>query len=59
MKQVENIGLNNVSVVGWLDINGCKSIQMRENMGGENLTGRFEDWMYKHCRMKKTNDLLL
>ena len=31
----------------------AKVFRREENIRGENLPGRFEDWMYKECEMKK------
>ena len=53
MKEVENMSLKNkVFLDGWIST-AAKVFIRDKNMRGQNLPSRFEDWMYRECRMKK------
>ena len=49
----ENMSLKNKALSGsWISA-AAKVFRREKNIHGENLPGRFEDWMYKECNMKK------
>ena len=49
----ENVSLKiNVFLDGWIST-AAKVLRHKKNIHGENLPGRFKDWMYKECGMKK------
>ena len=53
IKEGESISLKNkVLMGGWLST-VARVFRRDKNMRGENLPGRFEDWMYRECRIKK------
>ena len=53
IKDFENISLKNkVLLGGWIST-AAKVFRREKNIRGENLPGRFEDWMYRECSMKK------
>ena len=43
---------NKVLLGGWISM-AARVFRSEKNMRGENLLGRFEDWMHKNCGMKK------
>ena len=43
---------NKVLLGGWISM-AARAFRREKNMQGENLLGRFEDWMHKNCGMKK------
>ena len=42
----------NVFLDGWIST-AAEVLRHKKNIHGENLPGRFKDWMYKECGMKK------
>ena len=53
MKENENMSLNNKTLMGGWISTAAEVFRRNKNMCGENLPGRFEDWMYRECRIKK------
>ena len=43
---------NKVLLCGWIST-AAKVFRREKNICGENLHGRFEDWMYRECGIKK------
>ena len=59
MKEVENMSLKNkVFLDGWIST-AAKVFIRDKNMRGQNLPSRFEDWMYRECRMKKKRLIII
>ena len=51
--EVENMSLKNkVLLGGWIST-AAKVFRHKKNIRGENLPGRFKDWIYRENRMKK------
>ena len=47
---------NKTPMGGWVSA-AVKVFRRDKNMLGKNLPGRFEDWMYRECGIRKTNNL--
>ena len=43
---------NKVLLGGWIST-GAKIFRREKNMRGKKLPGRFADWMYRECGIKK------
>ena len=53
VSEVQNMSLKNkVLLGGWIST-AAKVFRREKNIRGENLPGRFEDWIYRQCGMKK------
>ena len=53
IKENENMSLKNkVLMGGWIST-AARVFRRDKNILGENLPGRFEDWMYRECGIKK------
>ena len=52
IKEVENMSLKNEILLGGWISKAAKVFKRNKNMRGENLPVRFEDWIYKECRIK-------
>ena len=57
IKENENMGLKNKVLMGGRISTAARVFRCDKNMLGENLLSRFEDWMYRECEIKKTNNL--
>ena len=53
MKENENMSLKNKTLMGGWVSTTAKVFRRDKNILGENLPGRFEDWMYRECGIKK------
>ena len=51
--EVENMSLKNKALLGGWISTAVKVFRREKNIRGENLPGRFEDWIYTECGMKK------
>ena len=52
--EVENMRIKNKALLGGWISTATKVFRDEENISGENLPSRFEEWMDKECGMKKT-----
>ena len=51
IKEVENMNLKNKTLLGvWISM-ASKVFRCDKSMGKKNLPGRFEDWLYKECKI--------
>ena len=53
IKENENMSLKNKTLMGGWILIAAKVFRRDKNMRGENLSGRFEDWIYRECGIKK------
>ena len=53
MKEFENMSLKNKVLLVGLISTKAKIFRSDENVHGKNLPGRFVDWMYNKCGIKK------
>ena len=51
--EVENMRIKNKALLGGWISTATKVFRDEENISGENLPSRFEEWMDKECGMKK------
>ena len=51
--EVENMSLKNKALLGGWISTAAKVLRREKNIRAENSPGRFKDWMYKECGMKK------
>ena len=51
--EVENMSLKNKVLLGIWISTGAKVFRSEKNVRVENLPGRFENWMYRECKIKK------
>ena len=49
---------NKVSLGGWIST-AAKVFRLDRNMRGENLSGRFEDWIYRECGITKNKRFII
>ena len=47
------MSLKNKTLMGGWILTAAKVFRRDKNMRGENLSGRFEDWRYRECGIKK------
>ena len=52
--EVENMTLKNIVLLGGWIVTASKVFRCdkNKNMRGKNLSGRFDDWMLKECKIK-------
>ena len=53
IKESENMSLKNKVLLGGWTSTAAKVFRRDKNVHGKNLYGRFEDWMYNECGIKK------
>ena len=53
IKENENMSLKNKTLMGGWISTAAKVFRRDKDMRGENLPGRFKDWMYRECGIKK------
>ena len=49
---------NKVLMGGWVST-AAKVFRRDKNMRGENVPGRFEDWMHRECGIKKQTIIVI
>ena len=47
--EIENMSLKNEALLGRCIATAAKVFRCEKNIRGENLPGRFEDWIYREC----------
>ena len=52
-KSIKKLSLKKKTLLGGWISTTAKVFRRDKNMGEKNLPGRFEDWLYKECKIKK------